>query len=394
VPETHLNHQPLRVAHLISGLGRGGAETSLLRLILDTRGTLKHHVVCMSGERALVGAIEEAGARVSVLGSPRGVLNPLLLRSAIRALLSESPDVVHAWMWHAAALWSMCRIDARIRSIPCVWGIRSSLDSGQRSPFIRLTIACARASSAYPRAIMFNSECSRAQHARAGFCMEHASVTHNGVDVPDEQECAQWRRTMRAKIGVADDAIVFMQVGRAHPDKGVGNFIKAAQIVHTQLGTRAVFVRVGKPGWESGQSSADIALERSPLIYHAGEQLDARPWLAAADVCAMTSLRESCPNVVLEAMSVGVPVVTTDVGDAGLLVGECGWVVQPNSPDAIAKAMIVAAAAIAQLADRAHLSAQCRSVMTSRHSRDEVARKQIAIYRDVMKPRSGVEPIA
>ena len=241
---------------------------------------------------------------------------------------------------------------------------------------------------------MFNSECSRAQHARAGFCMEHASVTHNGVDVPDEQECAQWRRTMRAKIGVADDAIVFMQVGRAHPDKGVGNFIKAAQIVHTQLGIRAVFVRVGKPGWESGQSSADIALERSPLIYHAGEQLDARPWLAAADVCAMTSLRESCPNVVLEAMSVGVPVVATDVGDAALLVGECGWVVQPNSPDAIAKAMIVAATAIAQLADRARLSAQCRSVMTSRHSRDEVACKQIAIYRDVMKLRSGVEPIA
>ena len=389
MPETNLNHQPLRVAHLISGLGRGGAETSLLRLILDTRGSLQHHVVCMTDERALVGAMEEAGARVTVLGSPRGVLNPLLLRSATRALLSESPDVIHAWMWHAAALWSMCRMNARIRSIPCVWGIRSSLDAGRRSPFIRLIIACARASSVYPRAIMFNSECSRAQHARAGFCMENASVTHNGVDVPDEQECAQWRHTMRAKMGVADDAIVFMQVGRAHPDKGVGNFIKAAQIAQAQLGTRAVFVRVGKPGWESGQSSAEIALERSPLIYHAGEQLDARPWLAAADVCAMTSVRESCPNVVLEAMSVGVPVVATDVGDAALLVRECGWVVQPNSPGAIAKAMIAAAAAIAQPADRSRLAAECRSVMTSGHSREEVARKQITIYQRVITARYG-----
>jgi glycosyltransferase involved in cell wall biosynthesis len=184
-----------------------------------------------------------------------------------------------------------------------------------------------------------------------------------------------------------------MQVGRAHPDKGVGNFIKAAQIVRTQLGARAVFVRVGKPGWDSGQSSADIALERSPLIYHAGEQLNARPWLAAADVCAMTSVRESCPNVVLEAMSVGVPVVATDVGDAALLVRNCGWVVQPDSPGAIAKAMITAAAAIAQPADRARLSAECRSVMTSGHSRDEVARKQIAIYQRVIKARSGAEMI-
>ena len=386
----HDSENSLRVAHLISGLGRGGAETSLLRLILDTRGTLRHHVVCMTDVRALVGAIEDAGARVTVLGSTRGVLNPMLPLSATRALLTESPNVVHAWMWHAAALCSMCQISARIRSIPCVWGIRSSLDSGRRSLSTRIAIACARASSSYPRAIMFNSECSRAQHARAGFCMEHASVTHNGIDVPDEQDIAHWRRTIRAQIGVTDDAIVFMQVGRAHPDKGVGNFIKAAQIVHAQLGARAVFVRVGQPGWESGESDADIALERSPLIYHAGEQLNTRPWLAAADVCAMTSFRESCPNVVLEAMSVGKPVVATDVGDAALLVGECGWVVQPNSPGALAEAMIAAASTITQPSHRAHLSTECRTLMASRHSREEVARKQVAIYQGVIQPRQSL----
>lgn len=383
----HEGENPLRVAHLISGLGRGGAETSLLRFILDTRRTLRHHVVCMTDVTALVGAIEDAGARVTVLGATRGVLNPMLLLSATRALLNESPDVVHAWMWHAAALSSACRISARIRSIPCVWGIRSSLDSGRRSLSTRIAIAYTRASSSYPHAIMFNSERSRAQHALAGFCMEHASVIHNGVDLPDEEDIAHWRRTIRAQIGVTDDAIVFIQVGRAHPDKGVGNFIKSAQIVHAQLGARAVFVRVGKLGWESGESAANIALERSPLIYHAGEQLNARPWLAAADVCAMTSVRESCPNVVLEAMSVGTPVVATDVGDAALIVGECGWVVQPNSPRMLAEAMIAAASTIVQPSHRARLSKECRTVMALRYSREEVARKQVAIYQGVIKPR-------
>jgi glycosyltransferase involved in cell wall biosynthesis len=387
VLQTNPLNQPLRVAHLISGLGRGGAETSLLRLILDTRGTLQHHVVCMTDGNELVGAIEDAGARVTVLGATRGVPNPILLPSATRALLAESPNVVHAWMWHAAALSSMCRISARIRSIPCVWGIRSSLDSGRRSLSTRIAIACARASSSYPHAIMFNSQRSHAQHALAGFCMEHSSVIHNGVDVPDEQDIAHWRRTIRAQIGVTDDMIVFVQVGRAHPDKGIGNFIKAAQIVHTQFGARAVFIRVGKPGWESGESGANIALERSPLIYHAGEQLNARPWLAAADVCAMTSLRESCPNVVLEAMSVGTPVVATDVGDAALIVGECGWVVQPNTPVALAEAMIAAASTIVQPIHRARLSKDCRTVMASQYSREEVARKQVAIYQGVIKPR-------
>lgn len=390
VSQAHPNNQPLHVVHLISGLGRGGAETSLLRLILDTRGAVQHHVVCMSRERALVVELEGAGARVTVLGSSRGVLNPLLLLSATRALLSESPDVIHAWMWHAAALWSICRMNKPLRRIPCVWGFRTPLDSGQLSLSSRFAIACARRSSTYPNAIMFNSECSRAQHAYAGFCMEHASVTHNGVDVPCESTTAEWRGAIRAQIGASDDTIVFMQVGRSHPDKGVGNFVKAAEIVHAQLGARAAFVRVGRPCWETGQSPAEIALERSPLIYHAGEQLNARPWLAAADVCAMTSVRESCPNVVLEAMSVGIPVVATDVGDAALLIGDRGWIVRPNSPEALAEAMLVAASAISQPSHRSRLSAECRLAMTVRHSRDEVARKQIAAYQRAIQASSTI----
>ena len=59
------------------------------------------------------------------------------------------------------------------------------------------------------------------------------------------------------------------------------------------LDARAVFVHVGKPGCEAAQSGADIALERSPLIYHAGEQLDAQPWLAAADVCTMSGTQHA-----------------------------------------------------------------------------------------------------
>ena len=384
--------RPLRVAHLIVGLARAGAEIALLRLILDTRGTIQHHVIGMTRECDLAADIKAAGARVTILGSSRRLPSPMLPLDATRALLSDRPDVVHVWMLHAAALWSVCRFDARIRRIPCVWGIRGSLDSGGRSLSMQLAKACARLSSDYPRAIIFNSESARMEHAGAGFCSERTSVTHNGVDVPDEGNMSQWREAIRARIGVPGDTIVFVHVARAHPDKGVGNFIQAAEIVRAQLGERAIFVRVGKPGWETGQRSADIALERSPLIYHAGEQRDSRPWLAAADVCVMSSLRESCPNVVLEAMSVGTPVVATDVGDAALLVGECGWVVQPNSPRALADAMIAAASRVAHPSDRARLSIGCRTAVSSRHSREEIARKQVAVYRDVINPRRGDEP--
>ncbi len=382
---------PLRVSHLIVGLARAGAETALLRLIQDTRGTLEHHVISMTNERALAADFEAAGARVTVLGSSRVVPNPLLPWDASRALLSRNPDVLHVWMLHAAALWSMCRMNARIQRIPCVWGIRGPLDCGGVSVSMQLARACARAASVYPRAIMFNSEYLRAQHARAGFFMEHASVSHNGIDIPPEENLVHWRKDIRASLGARDDTIVFVHVARAHPDKGVSDFVRAAQLVNGQLGKRAVFVRVGKPGWETGQRSADIAMERSPLIFHAGEQCNARPWLAAADVCVMSSLRESCPNVILEAMSVGIPVVATDVGDAAQLIGACGWVVQPSSPHMLADAMIAAASRLAQPANRVRLFSDCRTVVASRYSREEVAQRQVAVYRAVIRPYSADE---
>jgi glycosyltransferase involved in cell wall biosynthesis len=250
-------------------------------------------------------------------------------------------------------------------------------------------VAIARASSGYPSAIVYNSNSSFSEHARAGFCMRNASVSHNGVDIPDEALIAEWRRAIRAQIGAGDGVIVYVHLGRAHPDKGIDDFVKAAKLVHAQLGSRAVFVRVGRPGWINGQSLESCALERSTLLYHAGEQPESRPWLAAADVCVMTSVRESCPNVVLESMSAGTPVVATDVGDAALIVGECGWIVQPNSPQAIANAMITAASTIAQPHHRARLWKECRMAMSDRYCRQRVADRQVAIYRDVVRSSIG-----
>jgi glycosyltransferase involved in cell wall biosynthesis len=71
-------------------------------------------------------------------------------------------------------------------------------------------------------------------------------------------------------------------------------------------------------------------------------QVDIRPFLEKASLFALSSVTEALPNVVLEAMATGLPVVATNVGGLPEVVssGKTGWLVPPGDPASLARAML------------------------------------------------------
>ena len=74
-------------------------------------------------------------------------------------------------------------------------------------------------------------------------------------------------------------------------------------------------------------------------IIFLGQQSNIHNLMKMFDLLCLSSKAEGFPNVIGEAMSSGIPCVTTDVGDAKDIVGETGWVSPPSDPVSLANCL-------------------------------------------------------
>ncbi len=154
----------------------------------------------------------------------------------------------------------------------------------------------------------------------------------NGVDTDFFQPPLQGRATGNLKV---------LSVGRLVPDKDQETLIRAFSAVLQDLPAAEL--------WLVGDGPRKNYLEKllqqllpggRATIFPA--QADLRPFFQKASLFALSSVTEALPNVVLEAMASGLPVVATKVGGLPEVVvsGRTGWLVPPGEPATLAQAVI------------------------------------------------------
>lgn len=168
---------------------------------------------------------------------------------------------------------------------------------------------------------------------RSGASEHQIHVVPNGVD--GHKFRMEAKDVARRALGAHPSEKVIVSVGHLTSRKRFDLLIDAVGLLH-EAGVRVHLYVVGGRVAESGRYPDLLEAQvRDSQLLDVVTLLDAQPpaaiakWFSAADISVLVSSREGCPNVVLESMSCGCPVVTTAVGEAPEMVPECAGRVIP-----------------------------------------------------------------
>lgn len=331
--------RPLKVAHIITCLGDGGAEASLFRLSIHDAAS-RHVVLSLMGPGKYGPLLENAGVSVYCLGMPKGRLSFFGLWRLWRLLRSERPDVVQTWMYHADLVGGIVARIAGIRRI--FWGIRHSdlsLEKTRRSTMV-VAKACALLSRWVPLGIICCAQKALEAHKALGYASHKMRVIPNGFDLNTFQPDTQARTRLRTEFGVAPELPLLGMVGRFDPQKDHVNLFRALAVLKEGgHDFRCLLAGSGVDGSIALLTNMlkELGLQDEVLLL--GPRTDIPAFMNALDVHVLSSCSEAFPNVLAEAMACGTPCVTTDVGDAAVIVGDAGWIVPPSNPRALADAL-------------------------------------------------------
>lgn len=328
----------MHVVHIITGLGMGGAESSLYRLLKNTKSDLefKSSVISLTDFGVYGDELCSDGITTIALGlkSPLKLFGKIFkLRSLIKSL---SPDCVHLWMYHPILLAPVLKGPWAI-----VGGVRASLHALGTEQFItQIVIRCSAVSSYFLDALIFNSKVSESQHHSIGFAKKACFYFPNGYDMEQFSIVPSIRQSIRTELGVTKSDFLIGHVGRFHEVKNQETLVSAiGQVVQAGLNVKLLLV-----GTDLDNDNAVLAdwikcaglVDRTILI---GATKNVTSYMNACDIFVTLSRAESFPNVVAEAMAMQLPVIATDVGQTSELIGVTGILVHPENAKAAAQAI-------------------------------------------------------
>jgi glycosyltransferase involved in cell wall biosynthesis len=331
--------RPLRVLLVIKCLGYGGAERLLVDMVATGDKERFHYEVAyvLRDQDALVPAVVAGGVRVHALGATQNA--DLRWTVALRQLLVRGRyDVVHFHLPFAAALGQLVVASLPRSSRPGVVYTEHSLWDRERFA----NRALLRASMSKGERLVAVSQAS--YDALPAPLRRRATIVVHGVDLSRSDSLiarrAELRDGVRSELGVGDEELLFMTVANLRPEKGYDVLLTAARFI-ADNGLPIRIAAVGRGPLSTALSARHLDLALGERFQFLGQRDDVLRLLAGADAFVLASLHEGLPVALMEATSVGLPIVASSVGGVPQVLedGVDALLVPPGDPGSLVDAM-------------------------------------------------------
>lgn len=328
----------MRLLFVISGLATGGAERQVV--LLSRELTRNGHAVCIYAlNRETSRHAELLGSGVEVVFDQKRLrIDPAVLKRLRAKIAHWRPDIVHGFLYDGN-LYS--RIASLGLDLPVIGSERSdnyALSLAQRIGYRMTSWMC--------DGVVANTAAGSAFAARTQHIADsHCHVVWNGIDLMEVDARMLTASAVCDEIWPGRELRKVCMVGAI---KNAKDYPLALRTMRSLIDISADWrlVCVGDELTDARSDEKSIVIQEcsrlglDEFVRFVGRRQDVIEIMHSADVLLVTSNREGFPNVVLEAMACGTPVVSTDYSDIRRILPHQWQVVSERDPDKLAAGVL------------------------------------------------------
>ena len=326
----------MQILYIINSLDLGGAENILFQ-ILSNRNKKNIKIISLTSKGFYGNQLSKKGYKVYALNIQKNISAFKKVFRLFILIFTYKPHIVHTWMYHSNLLGG---ISAKLLGIKKIyWSIHHDFEYSNKFNFFEMKLL-ALLSYWIPNKTIYSSISSQINHLKNGYKKSNTLIINNGVSTLKYKPDLRLREKFRTDLNIDSDCFLLGNISRYHPIKDHNTLLKAlAELKNYQINFKCVLIGSGLSDDNTHlmKKINKHSLNKHIILY--GESNEVFKIINSFDLNVLTSRSECSPVTLLESMSCGIPCLSTNVGDAKNIVGDSGWIVEPENPRQLSTCM-------------------------------------------------------
>ena len=367
----------LDILFICNSLDIGGAEKIMYEIVKNFKN-YKTEIICLTKKGHHSNLIENENIKIFYCNLNKNLFDFLKVINMYKKILMKRPKIIHSFLYHSDILASI--IGKLTFTKVILWSVHHDFIKSENTILRNIQVRFLSLFSKFvPNKIIYCSKESLYNHERYGYSKRKSILIKNGICTKIFYPRKNLNHKIKKLLNLKKDEFLIGHLARFHPIKGHKILLKSLKLVKSK-NKNFKCLMIGK-----GVNKKNVLLnnlikknnlEKNIILY--GETRFPQKLINSFDINVISSLSESSPLALIEAMATGIPTVATNVGSIKETLGQTGWVVKNNSPQDLADKLVYIIDNKSTLKNKSNLA---RERVISKYSQVQMLKGYELIYK-------------